>query len=326
MKKNILLVMGLILMLPLYVKADEWGWSYEPEYGATIGEVLSIIGSGNDSYRKNGSIIYDTEKLEFQAIHSIDEDIEVSVDGNIINYSSTFADDDHFYIYIEFLVLEDDSEDYEIYIYGDDYEDKIVVPNSYSSSFNLPTASIYSADATIGSQLTYSIAGHAYYSTSGTNSDLDGEISYDSNQLELLDIYIGYSWSCYNDDNMDPKLPEFKIISNNAGSIKYKIIPKEYASEDIAVCAKFKVKDVPDSENLKIKFIPDDKEVLWDDKGYLELEIDTLEKGNDTIKEVSKGNKNDNFILYASIITLVLINIVLVVLLMVKKAKNNYSN
>ncbi len=144
-----------------------------------------------------------------------------------------------------------------------------------------------------GSIITYQVSGYALYNTNGNHSDLNGTITYDSTQLKVNKIYVETS-SCYYDEcgdsnNTTTTNTKLNITKNTAGTIKYTLTTDAKTIINAKVYVLFEIKSMPSEDNIKVRFIPDDKTVL-DGESYLEEELFIEENGDE-----SDGSEDDNY-------------------------------
>ena len=200
----------------------------------------------------------------------------------------------------------------------------------------------YAHEATVGSTVTYSIAGFTYEGNPGTN--LNGKIVYDTTMLEFVEIYMSKAGTIAD----EIALPDVKVIKNQSGTLQYKIENEDgiYGQYDVKI--DFKVKAIPTEGDLSIKFYPDDKDALYSgDHAKLSISVlgntsveepieeeDTVVEDepiveDETAKEEPKKDttivddtkcENDNTFLYVAIVSGIL-NLILIIILIVKSSK-----
>ena len=149
-----------------------------------------------------------------------------------------------------------------------------------------PYAEAYTEDEVIqvGTTITYNLSGVASEDETGNDSDINGKIIYNSNELELITFEFEEGY-CYYDECGEPSDEDLvttatiKIIANEPGSFEYEIISTAQYGKPVEVNLTFIVKSVPSDSEMKIKFIPDDVSVLeysdYETDGYIEKEVMT---------------------------------------------------
>lgn len=134
----------------------------------------------------------------------------------------------------------------------------------------------YANEATVGSTVTYVISG--YLLEYGEGSNLNGKITYDTNQLQFLNIKLEDPTYIEGEAG----LPEIKIMTNKNGTLEYKVVNELKESARVDVLVTFKVKSVPTTGRLMINFYPTDPDVLYGGE-YAKLGINVL--GNPTTED-----------------------------------------
>ena len=144
----------------------------------------------------------------------------------------------------------------------------------------------YANEVTVGSTVTYKIMGNVYESGKVGITNLNGKITYNASQLEYVGIDFGFP------EQTEGQLPpiDVDIISNKNGVIEYKVV-NEYGLEcRLNLLISFKVKSLPETEKLKVNFVPEDTSITYGEAN-IEIEMEVLNnKNNDTIEDNSNNN------------------------------------
>ena len=148
----------------------------------------------------------------------------------------------------------------------------------------------YANEITVGSTVTYKILGNVYESG---QTNLNGTLTYDTTQLEYLDMMVYFPTII---EGQYPPL-DFYVVSNKNGVLEYKITNEYGVSDRVDVLITFKVKKVPTTDSLVVKFTPE-KDVLYGEE-YVEVETPilgrtTVDETNDNQEESTENNDTNS--------------------------------